>query len=57
MKTAETKAVQEGKRAVQSQFSHFYKVMGVQPGQQGNALALLQRSGQKAEQAPRKGAR
>jgi len=46
MKTVETQVVQDVKRAVQAQFSHFYKVMGAESAdRQGrnDALALVQR--------------
>lgn len=51
MTTAEYRAADEGKKAVELQFSHFYRVMGAQPSQQSNALALVQKSAPTQNQA------
>ena len=39
----ESKAAADAKQTVQTQFSHFYKVMGGSANEQNNALEMLQR--------------
>ncbi|WP_169806136.1 hypothetical protein [Roseateles chitosanitabidus] len=41
--TVESKAASDAKQTVQTQFSHFYKVMGGTTEQPRNALEMLQR--------------
>lgn len=41
-KTSESKAAADAKQTVQTQFSHFYKVMGRADEQPRNALEMLQ---------------
>lgn len=45
MKSAGSTVAKDTKKAVQGQFSHFYRVMGDKAqGQSGNVLAMMQRA-------------
>ena len=46
MSNATSKAAADAKQTVQTQFSHFYKVMGAPAEQPRNALEMLQRKPQ-----------